>query len=70
MRVTGSRWKIEEGDEQAKGEVGLDQYEVRTWHAWYRSITLALVAYAALVVMRAQARAHEKKGEVLARGSS
>ncbi|HAG98748.1 MAG TPA: IS701 family transposase, partial [Ktedonobacter sp.] len=36
VRVTGSRWKIEEGYEQAKGEVGLDQYEVRTWRAWYR----------------------------------
>jgi len=70
VRVTGSRWKIEEGYEQAKGQVGLDQYEVRTWRAWYRSITLALVAYAALVVMQAQARTQEKKVEKLARGSS
>jgi len=70
VRVTGSRWKIEEGYEQAKGQVGLDQYEVRTWRAWYRYMTLALLAYAALVLMRAQARAQEKKGEVLASGSS
>jgi len=70
VRVTGSRWKIEEGYEQAKGEVGLDQYEVRTWRAWYRYMTLALLAYAALVVMRAQACAQEKKGEALANGSS
>ena len=62
--MTGSRWKIEEGYEQAKGQVGLDQYEVRTWRAWYRYITLALV------VMRAQARAQEKKAETQARGSS
>ena len=68
--MTGSRWKIEEGYEQAKGQVGLDQYEVRTWRAWYRYMTLALLAYAALVVMRAQARAQEKKVEVLASGSS
>ena len=61
VRVTGSRWKIEERYEQAKGEVGLDQYEVRTWRAWYRYVTLALLAYAALVVMQAQARAQEKK---------
>jgi SRSO17 transposase len=61
--VAGSRWKIEEGYEQAKGEVGLDQYEVRTWRAWYRYMTLALLAYAALVVMQGQARALEKKGE-------
>jgi SRSO17 transposase len=70
VRVTGSRWKIEEGYEQAKGQVGLDQYEVRTWRAWYRYVTLALVAYAALVVMRAQARAQEKKVESLGRGWS
>jgi SRSO17 transposase len=70
VRVTGSRWKIEEGYEQAKGEVGLDQYEVRTWRAWYRYMTLALLAYAALVVMQGQARAQEKKVEVLVSGSS
>ena len=65
VRVTGSRWKIEEGYEQAKGEVGLDQYEVRTWRAWYRYVTLALLAYAALVVMQGQARAQEQKVEWL-----
>src|SRR3989440_242821 len=70
VRVTGSRWKIEEGYEQAKGEVGLDQYEVRTWRAWYRYVTLALLAYAALVVMQGQARAQEKKAELLLSGSS
>ena len=70
VRVTGSRWKIEEGYEQAKGEVGLDQYEVRTWRAWYRYVTLALLAYAALVVMQGQARVEEKKVEVLVSGSS
>ncbi len=68
VRVIGSRWKIEEGYEQAKGEVGLDQYEVRTWRAWYRYVTLALLAYAALVVMQGQARAQEKKAESLGSG--
>ena len=68
VRVTGSRWKIEEGYEQAKGQVGLDQYEVRTWRAWYRYVTLALLAYAALVVMQGQARAQEKKAESRVRG--
>ncbi len=61
VRVTGSRWQIEEGYEQTKGGVGLDQYEVRTWRAWYRYMTLALLAYAVLVVMQQQARAQEKK---------
>jgi SRSO17 transposase len=60
---TGSRWKIEEGYEQAKGEVGLDQYEVRAWRAWYRYVTLCLVAYAALAVLQRQAREQEKKAQ-------
>jgi SRSO17 transposase len=70
VQVTGSRWRIEEGYEQVKGEVGLDQYEVRTWRAWYRYVTLALLAYAALVVMRGQARAQEKKVEQPRSGST
>lgn len=70
VRVAGSRWRIEEGFEQAKGEVGLDQYEVRNFRAWYRSITLALLAHAALVVMRTQANTQEKKAELPMDGSS
>lgn len=69
-RVTGSRWQIEEGYEQTKGGVGLDQYEVRTWRAWYRYVTLALLAYAVLVVMQQQARAQEKKVGQLTSGSN
>jgi SRSO17 transposase len=65
-RVVGTRWAIEESFETAKGEVGLDQYEVRSWHGWYRHITLALLAHAYLTVVGAQARtaqaATEKKG--------
>jgi SRSO17 transposase len=51
--VAGSRWTIESGVEEAKGEVGLDQDEVRSWTAWYRHITLAMWAVALLTVMRA-----------------
>jgi SRSO17 transposase len=52
-RVAGRRWCIEVAFEEAKGLVGLDQYEVRGWRAWHRHITLALLAHAALVVARA-----------------
>jgi SRSO17 transposase len=55
VRVCDSRWQIEECFAQAKGEVGMDQYEVRTWEAWHRFITLCLVAHAALAVLRAHA---------------
>jgi SRSO17 transposase len=51
VQVAGTRWVIETGFAQAKGEVGLDHYQVRTWTAWYRYITLALLAYASLAVL-------------------
>jgi SRSO17 transposase len=53
--VAGVRWAVEEGLETAKGEVGLDQYEVRKWTGWYRHITLALLAHAFLTVTRSKA---------------
>jgi SRSO17 transposase len=55
VRVAGTRWAVEEGFEQAKGEVGLDHYEVRRWPGWCRHVTLALLAHAFLAVTRAQA---------------
>jgi SRSO17 transposase len=60
VRVAGTRWAVEEGFEQAKGEVGLDHYEVRKWPGWYRHITLALLAHAFLAVTRAQAASPER----------
>lgn len=53
VQVIGRRWTIEQCFEDAKGEVGLDQYEVRQWTGWYRHITLAMWAYALLAVFRA-----------------
>lgn len=55
VRVAGTRWTVEECFEAAKGEVGLDQYEVRSWHGWYRHITLAMLAHAYLTVLCAHA---------------
>jgi SRSO17 transposase len=51
--VAGTRWVIEQLFEAAKGEVGLDHYEVRSWTGWYRHITLAMWALALLTVLRA-----------------
>jgi SRSO17 transposase len=79
VRIAGQRWRIEAGLEEAKGEVGLDQYEVRTWTGWYRHITLALLAHAVLVILRAHAQQEREneegeneegeKGVVSSRGS-
>jgi SRSO17 transposase len=51
-KVAGSRWRVEIGFEEAKGEVGLAHYEVRSWHGWYRHITLSLFAHALLAAIR------------------
>lgn len=50
--AAGSRWTIEECFEMAKGEVGLDQYEVRSWVGWYRHITFSMLALAFLTKLR------------------
>jgi SRSO17 transposase len=54
LAVAGRRWTIEESIEAAKGEVGLDHYEVRHYHGWYRHITLAMLALAYLAVVRSR----------------
>jgi SRSO17 transposase len=63
-RVAGRRWAIEECFEAAKQEVGLADYEIRSWHGWYRHITLAMLALAFLAGMRAKLNAapRQKRG--------
>jgi hypothetical protein len=61
VKVAGTRWAVEECFETAKGEVGLDQYEVRSWSGWYRHITLVLFAHAYLTVVRAQTQAPQPR---------
>ena len=61
-RVAGTRWAIEECFQSAKGETGLDQYQVRRYDSWYRHITLAMFAHAFLTVTRAAAA---KKGHTV-----
>jgi SRSO17 transposase len=63
VRVAGTRWTVEESIQTAKGEVGLDHYEVRSWTGWYRHMTLALWAQAFLAVIRDETgAAAPKKG--------
>ena len=50
--AAGARWAIERCFQETKSQLGLDQYEVRTWHGWYRHITLVMAAYAFLVGCR------------------
>jgi len=65
IRIAGSRWQVEDGFAEAKGECGLDEYEVRKWEGWHRHVTLALLAHAYLAVVRSVAAREEdaaKKG--------
>lgn len=50
VTVAGARWPIEECFGSAKNEVGLDNYQVRTWDAWHRHITLAMLAHTFLAI--------------------
>lgn len=59
IRIAGKRWSIEDGFRAAKGEAGLDEYEVRKWDGWYRHITLSLLAHAYLAVLRSAAETAE-----------
>jgi FOG: Transposase len=54
--VAGARWPIEECFGSAKNEVGLDNYQVRTWDAWHRHITLAMLAHTFLAVTAHKAK--------------
>ncbi len=53
VEAFGARWTVEQCFEEGKGEVGLDEYEVRSWHGWYRHVTLSMLAMAFLAALRA-----------------
>jgi SRSO17 transposase len=55
VAVAGGRWRIEECFQGAKNEAGLASYQVRDYTAWYRHITLAMLAHAYLSATRATA---------------
>ena len=59
-QVASTRYTVEQCIEEAKGETGLDEYEVRYWHSWLRHITLSMMAHAWLASVRYKAT--EKKG--------
>src|SRR5260370_6106533 len=46
--VAGARWAVEDCFAEAKNETGLDHYQVRRYRAWYRHITLSMLAHAFL----------------------
>ncbi|MGF1473255.1 MAG: IS701 family transposase [Rubrobacteraceae bacterium] len=69
IRIAGKRWSIEDGFKAAKGETGLNEYEVRKWEGWHRHVTLSLLAHAYLAVLRPAAETAEDpaKGGIFSR---
>jgi SRSO17 transposase len=61
-QVGSTRCRVEQGIEEAKGETGLDEYEVRHWHSWHRHITLSMMAHAWLAFIRC--KSEEKGGQI------
>jgi SRSO17 transposase len=54
--VAGARWAVEDCFAEAKNETGLDHYQVRKYRAWYRHVTLSMLAHAFLAVTARAAR--------------
>lgn len=63
VRVAGVRWIVEESFQAAKGQVGLDQHQVRRWTSWHRFTTLALAALAVLAICAADARSADSPAQ-------
>ena len=53
--VEGRRWAIEDAFETAKTELGLEHNETRSWHGWHRHVSLVMLAFALLAVIRPRA---------------
>jgi SRSO17 transposase len=61
VKVAGARWAVEECFQAAKNETGLDHYQVRLYKAWYRYVTLAMLALAWLAVTRADQQQRQQE---------
>ena len=54
VKVAGKRWPVEECLQQGKGQAGLDQHQVRTWHSFHRHTVLSMCAQALLAIAAAR----------------
>ena len=65
VAVAGARWAVEDCFAEAKNETGLDHYQVRKYRAWYRHVTLSMLAHAFLAVTARARRAEPGRPEPL-----
>ena len=61
VEVAGTRWTVETCFRESKSEVGMDQYEVRSYDGWYRNITFACLAIALFTVVSASCSGFDGK---------
>jgi len=52
VRVSGLRWPVETALQEAKGEAGMDHYEVRTWLGWHHHMLQTFMAHLFLIRLR------------------
>ena len=65
VAVEGHRWAIEDGFETAKNELGLTHNETRSWHGWHRHVSLVMLAFAMMAVIRHRANAVDEQTPAL-----
>src|SRR3979490_2633700 len=61
VAVEGHRWAIEDSFETAKNEFGLDHNESRSWHGWHRHVSMVMLAFAMMAVIRHHANPPQPK---------
>jgi hypothetical protein len=70
VAVAGTRWRIEECNEQGKDLIGLDQHQVRTWTAFHHHVVVCMFAHAFAATRKARLQAdHGPAGDVPAEGA-
>ena len=67
--IASTQFTVEQCFKEAKGQTGLNQYEVRRWHSWHRHITLSMMAHTWLMVLRAEEAGREAAAQKGGAGS-
>lgn len=70
VSVEGRRWAIEDSFEAAKNELGLDHNETRSWHGWHRHVSLVMLAFAMMAIIRNRANDEPPKKTMLRPGTT
>ena len=56
VRLWKQRWRVEQGHQQMKEELGLDHFEGRSWRGFHHHAAMVLLAYGFLLIEQARPR--------------